>query len=1228
MSEPHADDLLTDIRVALAPLRENADGVIADITARWKLIGDDQLSVQTVMGECPAWWSHLLSGHRASAACCQLALGFIALRSARIADARQLSHFASPLVSTETNLAAHGHLVAMHRRLQDRILTATREAVPLIQLANDAVDRGAFDVAPEIHERVRQMYRGDALPVYEIARTSLLRGLIDDDEYRRQMRLVLRTNPFFEQAMSHASTTHASAFRVRLRGWTHREDAAVFELADFAAGALDAGLGWWSAMAYAVLGYLDDALTDRLPEACRAAGVPHELVHQSPLAERAVWIQSLLRPPREHFSSTIRALDCAIAHPTPFDDPSPASSDDPRLDAMSEAARLVARSVDALANGDLPTADELARDALSTSFPNPVERAHALEVKARICVELMTLGQACSLFQECQHNQVLASATVDDQARVVTDLASNLMRIGDTLEARRAVTRSIDLLRSIGEPDPRRMIMSQYVYASCLAALGDLNGALGVFGEAESSRSVLPVEESISADLPGRWQVAQRLADDLRYRATSTHVDLVSAGGTRDDVIHALQEWLRLAEELRRSKRERDSIRHRLAAALAHVGRTPEAEALISDLSLDDPWLEARIAVSNGHLDRAANLLQRWIELSEKTGAADAQSQLKVLIALSQLRIRLGSHRAVDLLDQAGHIGFGHILGLGPADEWERSSAAALVSFAVSQLVEQAAVTGDRQTTLRAAESVINVKTLGPALSSLRFRTRDRSSTRETRQHLASRLSALALRGPSGVADDKILSIIQRIQSQYWQAQRQDRLPDTALPPWTTIDGIADGLAAGAAYVDIGLCLPPRDDVFVESIDDREVSVYAASIVTQAGLVDWQVLGAATSFDDLLSTFLFQARSVAELAAIPVLASAFAGQAASLCRRVWDQTIGRLAVPDEVTTIYLCCDGVLTTLPIECGLMPDGQYAVERFHFIHVLGPSELAFDRIPVARRPSDDRLEAVLIGAPDFGEHRPATQSPNTSAWRYPLRDELNELSWEALDGARAELHVIHKHFTEGTGRMLVGPDATKSALANVSRPRILHLATHAFFLNQSTMMTRDSSSGETDPGIDALPSLRSGLAMCAANSRRALTWTLPDDGIITALELSEVDLHDTELVVLSGCETARGGARIRETVNGLALACHLAGSRTVIASRWKVPDRPSSLLFDLYYQSLVDQRQTPEFALRNAMIHAIRFARTGDRPEFALPYSWGAWSLSISDPRSSTSAAATIS
>src|SRR5262249_18505255 len=142
-----------------------------------------------------------------------------------------------------------------------------------------------------------------------------------------------------------------------------------------------------------------------------------------------------------------------------------------------------------------------------------------------------------------------------------------------------------------------------------------------------------------------------------------------------------------------------------------------------------------------------------------------------------------------------------------------------------------------------------------------------------------------------------------------------------------------------------------------------------------------------------------------------------------------------------------------------------------------------------------------------------------------------------------------------------------------AECRSPRILHLATHGFFLPDQSPDLRDTSPrlgigpigfpGE-EPGAGRLsgpmmedPMLRSGLALAGAN-----TWlragNFPEeaeDGLLTAEDVTGLDLLDTELVVLSACQTGLGYVHVGEGVIGLRRAFMLAGARTLVMSLWKV-------------------------------------------------------------------------
>lgn len=135
------------------------------------------------------------------------------------------------------------------------------------------------------------------------------------------------------------------------------------------------------------------------------------------------------------------------------------------------------------------------------------------------------------------------------------------------------------------------------------------------------------------------------------------------------------------------------------------------------------------------------------------------------------------------------------------------------------------------------------------------------------------------------------------------------------------------------------------------------------------------------------------------------------------------------------------------------------------------------------------------------------------------------------------------------------------------------LIHIATHGFFLT-------DKKEVALNPfvqglrSVDAEPSamIRSGLLLAGANR----TWTgihvIPniEDGILTAEEISNVNLFGTKLVVLSACETGLGEIKSSEGVFGLQRAFKLAGVQSLIMSLWKVDDNATMELMNTFYNN----------------------------------------------------------
>src|SRR6185436_12995203 len=147
----------------------------------------------------------------------------------------------------------------------------------------------------------------------------------------------------------------------------------------------------------------------------------------------------------------------------------------------------------------------------------------------------------------------------------------------------------------------------------------------------------------------------------------------------------------------------------------------------------------------------------------------------------------------------------------------------------------------------------------------------------------------------------------------------------------------------------------------------------------------------------------------------------------------------------------------------------------------------------------------------------------------------------------------------------------------MAQLHSPRVLHVATHGFFLadapqaadagDERSWQLQGGGLSRPRPALPENPLLRSGLALAGANTVAPGST----DGILTALEVSALDLRGTSLVTLSACETGLGDVQNGEGVYGLRRAFFLAGTATQVMSLWRVDDVATQALMSGYYERL---------------------------------------------------------
>jgi len=335
---------------------------------------------------------------------------------------------------------------------------------------------------------------------------------------------------------------------------------------------------------------------------------------------------------------------------------------------------------------------------------------------------------------------------------------------------------------------------------------------------------------------------------------------------------------------------------------------------------------------------------------------------------------------------------------------------------------------------------------------------------------------------------------------------------------------------------------------------------YAAYVVRREGEVQWLEIGPATEIDRLIDA-LRQALRDPSRSDVRKLARAF------------DEKVMRpvRALCGNATQLLIAPDGELNLIPFEALIDEAGHYLIRHYSITYLTSGRELL--RLGVARQ--NNGMPLVLAN-PAFGE--PAapqvglTNGRQTTGVRrrrsVTTGRDLVDVYFAPLLGTELEARTIQSLFHDAT--VLTGSRATESALKAAVAPKLLHIATHGFFLQDG----QTSEAAHTQLPSRAIksdrsenPLLRSGLALAGANLRS----TGNDDGILTALEASGLNLWTTKLVTLSACDTGLGEVKSGEGVYGLRRAFVLAGAESLVMSLWPVSDYITREIMTRYYKNL---------------------------------------------------------
>jgi CHAT domain-containing protein/Tfp pilus assembly protein PilF len=366
---------------------------------------------------------------------------------------------------------------------------------------------------------------------------------------------------------------------------------------------------------------------------------------------------------------------------------------------------------------------------------------------------------------------------------------------------------------------------------------------------------------------------------------------------------------------------------------------------------------------------------------------------------------------------------------------------------------------------------------------------------------------------------------------------------------------------------------------------------YIVYVIPGQGDVRWKDLGDAKQIDDEIDTYRKALRDPRR------------GDVRQLARELDEKLMQPVrSMGMEARHLIISPDGEQNLLPFEALVDEQGHYLIQNYSISYVTTGRDLLRMQIPRTAR-----SEPLVVANPSFGEPQLAHIAEVAAVRRsVTTGQDMASVYFAPLAGTAEEARELKSLFPEA--KVLTGSLANKRELEQVESPTILHIATHGFFLenpvDEAGAEKAVHSAKRDARGIHAAfktenPLLRSGLALAGANLDRDEN----QDGILTALEASSLNLWGTKLVTLSACDTGIGEVKNGEGVYGLRRAFIIAGAETVVMSLWPISDSVTRDLMSSYYRGLREGLGRGD-ALRRAQLAVL------NRKGHEHPFYWASF------------------
>ena len=317
-------------------------------------------------------------------------------------------------------------------------------------------------------------------------------------------------------------------------------------------------------------------------------------------------------------------------------------------------------------------------------------------------------------------------------------------------------------------------------------------------------------------------------------------------------------------------------------------------------------------------------------------------------------------------------------------------------------------------------------------------------------------------------------------------------------------------------------------------------------------------------------------------------------QGLSDAHNLWNQVSKLILKPlrenlDDKEIIFFSPDAELNLVSFSTLKLEDDSFLTET-HKIRLLTTGRELINLYK--RKPNTKYNKSLVVADPSFDlDIKVKNLKKNAMIFENEVQkrsDILDSKKWPLLPGTQQEGKAITKLIN---ANYLTKDNATTLSIQKENSPKILHIASHSYFtINQDSWQN---------------PLLSSGIVLAGANNPNL---NPNDDGYLTALEVTRLDLQNTELAVVSGCDSNKGFLKSGEGIYGLKRSISIAGARSSLLSLWKVNDYGTAAFMESFYLKLKNGEGRNE-----ALANTQKEFRNHPIEAWRHPNVWAAFQLS---------------